>query len=205
MDFHGHINLQNNEMRKMAFDAETDFPASPVVGRMVFKNFTLYMCVDLNGILPIWVPVTNTINMYTHTQSTAATTWNIKHSLAGLNPVVQVYDSTDKLIIPQSVVATDSLNLTITFNTAITGKAVILKGDEIPTDGIGVLSPTRVAYTQDFTSATTIVVLHQLGYYPIVRAYVGGNEILPQSVIHDSIYQVTVTFSSAQTGTLRLA
>jgi len=205
MDFHGHINLQENQMRKLAFGAETDFPSSPVVGRMVFKGFTLYMCVALNGALPIWIPITNTINTYKHIQAGAATSWVINHKLTANYPVVQVYDENNKLMIPDTVTSTSVQQITITFSTAITGKAIIMSSDEIPTDGIGVLSPDQVAYAKSFSSQATIVVRHNLGYYPIVRAYIGGDEVQPANVIYDSIFQITVTFGSPQTGVLRLS
>jgi len=204
MDFHGHINLQENQMRKLAFGAETDFPSSPVVGRMVFKGFTLYMCVALNGVLPIWIPVTNTINTYKHTQAVASASWVIEHKLTAEYPVVQVYDENNQLAIPDTVTSTGEQEITITFGAAFTGKAIILSSDEIPADGVGILSPDAVAYAKSFTAEATIVVKHNLGYYPILRAYIGGDEVQPVSVIHDSIFQLTVTFGSAQTGVLRL-
>lgn len=204
MDFHGHINLQENQMRKLAFDSETDFPLVPVVGRLVFKDFTLYMCVALNGALPIWIPVTNSINTFKHTQAVAASSWVIEHKLTSTYPVVQVYDENNQLAIPDTVTSTGEQEITVTFGQAMTGKAIILSGDEMPADGVGILSPDLVAYTTSFTAQTTIVVKHNLGYYPIVRAYIGGDEVQPDNVVHDSIYQATVTFPSAQTGVLRL-
>ena len=204
MDFHGHINLQENQMRKLAFDSETDFPVVPVVGRLVFKGYVLYMCVALNGALPIWIPVTNTINTYKHTQAVASASWVIEHKLTANYPVVQVYDENNQLAIPDTVTSTGEQEITITFGTAITGKAIILSSDEIPADGVGILSPDAVSYAKSFTAEATIVVKHKLGYYPILRAYIGGDEVQPVSVIHDSIFQLTVTFGSAQTGVLRL-
>ena len=203
MDFYGHINLQNNEMRQMAFALETDFPATPAVGRTVFKHQTLYMCVALNGVTPIWIPMTNTINLYKHTQSVAATQWTVAHDLLTTSPAVQVYDSNDNLIIPDDVTIVDDSNLTIDLSTTMTGKAVIISGDEIPADGIGILAPESYSYEQDFTAVATIVVNHNLGYYPIIRLFVGGVEAQPQSVTHDSIFQATIVLSSPQTGTIR--
>lgn len=204
MDFHGHINLRENEMRKMAFDAEVDFPASPVVGRMVFKNFTLYMCVDLNGILPIWIPITNTISTHIHTQSVAATTWTVDHKLGTDSPVVQVYDENDQLMIADDIAVISTSRVEVTVSTAITGKVIVMGGDIMPVDGVGVLAPEQLAYTENVSGSATYVVKHNLGYYPIVRAFVGTEEIHPTSVTHDSIFQTTVTFSVSTNANLRL-
>jgi len=204
MDFHGHINLQENQMRKLAFDSETDFPVVPVVGRLVFKGYVLYMCVALNGALPIWIPVTNTINTFKHTQAVAADSWVIEHKLTAEFPVVQVYDENNQLAIPDTVTSTGEQEITITFGQAMTGTAIILSSDEIPADGVGVLSPDPVAYVTSFSSQSTMVIKHNLGYYPIVRVFIGGDEVQPSNVIHDSIYQITITFPSAQTGIVRL-
>ena len=58
-------------------------------------------------------------------------------------------------------------------------------------------------YDQAFTSTSTVVVTHNLGYNPIIRVFIGSQEVQPLSVIHDTIMQTTVTFSSPQTGTIR--
>lgn len=60
------------------------------------------------------------------------------------------------------------------------------------------------ALTQDFTSQTTVVFAHGLGGYPRVVVEVGGYEV-EADVTHDSTDQVTVRFSSAQTGRIQLS
>ena len=43
---------------------------------------------------------------------------------------------------------------------------------------------------------------HNLEYYPIIRVYTStGEEIQPESIIHNSVNQATITFTSASTGT----
>ena len=71
--------------------------------------------------------------------------------------------------------------------------------------GAQVLQPDQVTFTHTQTgSSTAWVVTHNLGYYPIVRVFLGTNlEIQPQTIIHDSIFQTTITFSSAQVGTAK--
>lgn len=204
MEFHGNIDLQDNEIQQMAFGADIDFPVTPVIGRMVFKNSKLYMCVDLNGILPIWLPITNTVNSYTHTQSVAATTWTITHNLQTLNPTVQLYNSFDSQLIPDAINVIDNNTISIVLSASITGKVVIVMGDEMPNDGIGILEPTIFAVTKQFDLQTTMVIRHNLGYYPIVRVFVGNEEIYPFNIIQDDIFQVTVTFTNPTSATIRL-
>lgn len=203
MKFYGDINLQNNEMQNLAYGIENDFPNDPIIGRIVFKNQTLYICADLNGILPIWVPITNTISMYKEDISVASASLTITHNLSTAYPIVQIYDSAGNLIIPDSVISSTADELVITLGSAITGKVVILKGDEMPANGATILTPDTYSYTIDMIAESSIVVNHELGYYPIVRAFIDDAEVLPLSVIHDSIFQTTVTFTNPQTATLR--
>jgi hypothetical protein len=63
---------------------------------------------------------------YVDDVSAAATTWTVNHSLNQKFVNVTVYDSADSVIIPQSIVATDANTTTITFNTAISGTAVVV-------------------------------------------------------------------------------
>ena len=70
---------------------------------------------------------------HVHTQSTSATSWTVTHSIGQKFVNVTVYDSTDNVIIPQSIVATSTTVTTITFNTAITGTAVVMGVPGSPT------------------------------------------------------------------------
>jgi len=62
---------------------------------------------------------------FVHDHTTSATSWTVTHNLGQKFVNVTVYDSTDNVIIPQTIVATSTTVTTITFNTAITGTAVI--------------------------------------------------------------------------------
>lgn len=80
--------------------------------------------------------------------------------------------------------------------------------------GIVVFSPYRLptpnpipsfdgTFTQDAPS-TTWIVDHNLGYYPMVRAYSGGIEIQPSNVAYVSLNRVILTFSSPIQGIIRV-
>lgn len=58
---------------------------------------------------------------HVHTQSGAATTWNVTHDLGVRYCNVTVVDDTHNVVIPQSVVFGSTTGLTVTFNTAISG------------------------------------------------------------------------------------
>jgi len=62
---------------------------------------------------------------YLHTSS-SATTWTVTHALGQKYCNVTIVDSTDEVIIPQSIVFTDANELVVTFNVAIAGKAVVM-------------------------------------------------------------------------------
>jgi hypothetical protein len=63
---------------------------------------------------------------YLHTQSAAATTWTVTHSLGQKYCNVTVVDSTDEVIIPQSITFNSTTQLTVTFTSSITGAVVVM-------------------------------------------------------------------------------
>ena len=62
-----------------------------------------------------------------YSQSLAASTWNINHNLDTQYPLVTIYDSSNAVVLPQSIVGTDANNITITFPPAQTGYANLSK------------------------------------------------------------------------------
>ena len=198
MKFYGHANLQKNELQNAALSTLTTFPTAPVVGMMAFVNSIVFICVQA-GSLPVWVPLTREITAYTHVQGTSASTWSITHNLNTTSVNVQIYDNLNKVIIPDSIETVSANAVEVLFNTSQAGRAVIVSGHFD-----GNVKPTY-AYTHYQNSAsTTWVVVHDLGYYPIVRVFIGSNEVQPASIVHDSTDQLTITFSTAQVGYARL-
>jgi hypothetical protein len=63
---------------------------------------------------------------YLHTQSAASTTWTVTHSLGQKYCNVTVVDSTDEVIIPQSITFNSTTQLTVTFTSSITGAVVVM-------------------------------------------------------------------------------
>lgn len=198
MKFYGHANLQQNELQNAALSTLTTFPTTPVVGQLAFVNSIVYICVG-SGSLPVWVPLTREITAYTHTQESNALTWSITHNLATTSVNVQVFDSNNRVIIPDEIETTGPNTCSVTFNTAQIGRAVIVSGHFD-----GVVKPTYAYTHQQTSSSTSWVITHNLGYNPIVRVFIGTNEVQPQSIVHDSTNQVTITFATAQVGYARL-
>jgi hypothetical protein len=72
---------------------------------------------------------TNWVNRkiyYLHNEDTAATTWTVNHGIGQRYCNVTVVDSSNEVVIPQSIVFDSTSQLTVTFNTAITGKVVVM-------------------------------------------------------------------------------
>jgi hypothetical protein len=156
------------------------------------------MSVDIGGGIPVWVPLTNEISTYVHNQSVAAAVWTINHNMNANTPGVQVYDSNSKMVIPDEITVLNNNTVTINMGVAMSGRAIVIQGAE---DG-----NLRPQYAFEYTQtnlATTWVVAHNLGYNPIVRVFIGNQEVQPQSIIHDSVNQVTITFSTPQVGIAR--
>jgi len=199
MKSYGHINFNENQAQQVAIGTETNFPSSPTPGRLVFKDKRLYICIEIVSGIPTWIPLTNELNTYVHLQQTPSATWNVTHNLGAVSPLVQVYDNaTNALFFPDAVTIVDQNNLTITLNTAISGRAIIMHGDITGAP----LPQFNYTHTQT-TLSDTWIVNHNLGYYPIIRVFVGAEEILPASIVHNSVNQATITFSQPLTGYAR--
>jgi len=197
MDFHGNINLKNNEMQKLVFQLETSFPTDAVVGTVVFKNKILYMAVAIgNDAGLVWIPLTESINTFVHDQTSAATAWTVTHNLGINNPVVQIYDSNHELIIPNDVSISTNLELVVTLNSAISGRAIVMGGDTIPVNGIGIIEPTLFA-AWDITNAVydnkSISLSSQLSDAQDATFNSDGTKLYTVSFSNTTVYQYSLS------------
>jgi len=199
MKFYGHANLQQNELQNAVLPIETAFPASPKVGQVAFVNSIVYICVSLAKSLPVWVPMTREITAFTHNQSVANDTWNVSHGLNTTSVQVQIFDDAQRVIIPDDIEVLTPDLVQVTFNTPIIGRAVVLTGHFD-----GNVKPTYSYTHYQDESSTSWVIMHGLGYNPIVRVFIGNQEVQPATITHDSLDQTTITFSSPQVGYARL-
>ena len=199
MKFYGHANLQQNELQNAVLPIETAFPSLPKVGQVAFVNSTVYICVNLANNLPVWVPMTREITAYTHDQNSAATIWTIAHNLNTTSVQTQIFDSLARVIIPDEIEILSPNVVQVTIGTPAIGRAVVITGHFD-----GTVKPTYAYTYYQSTADTTWVITHNLGYNPIVRVFIGNQEVQPVSITHDSTNQVTITFSTAQVGYARL-
>lgn len=71
---------------------------------------------------------TQSFKAFEHTQASASTTWIITHGLGTTTPVVDCWiddAGSDTKIMPDTVTATSSTVVTITFSTAYAGRALV--------------------------------------------------------------------------------
>lgn len=197
MKFFGHIDLNGNQIINASLQAQDEFPAGAKAGDLCFRRKRVYICADIESGMPVWVPMTQEIDTYVHTQQSAATTWTINHGLNTAVANITIYDENNKMIFADEVDASVFNQLVITFGTAQAGRAVVTLGDlyGAPKDVI--------AYTESFSNLSTWVVMHGLGYFPDVGIYIGGQMVQPQSIVNDSTTQCTITFSAPQSGSVR--
>lgn len=206
MKSYGHINMQQNELQETVLAVETNFPAMPVPGRLVFKDSRLYICISFNSGNPVWIPLTNEINNYEHVQSSSSSVWTIDHNLNTTLPSVQVYGADYRVVFPDDIQIVSNNQVKVKFTRPITGRAVVLTGEsavKAGTDG----SVTRPTYSYVHTQtepSMTWVIDHYLGYQPITRVFIGNEEIQPSMIYHDNNFTTTITFTQPYVGVARL-
>jgi hypothetical protein len=198
MKFYGDANLQQNELQNAVLSTLTQFPSTPKQGQIAFVRSIVYICVTA-GELPVWVPLTNEITAYTHNQEGVSANWTINHPLNTMSVNVQVYDGTNNVIIPDSILTTSPSQVLVNFSTPTGGRAVLVTGQFD-----GNVKPTY-AYTHQQTSqSTTWTINHNLGYNPVVRVFIGNDEVQPLTISHPSTMQTVITFTTVQAGFARL-
>lgn len=198
MKHYGHAYLQTNSSVIMDTSL-TSFPTSPTAGQLVFVSKRVWICVEIVSGQPTWIPLTNEIDTFVHTQASAATTWTITHNLNTTTPLVQIYGTDNKVFIPNEITVISNNVVSVDLGVSAAGRAVVMFGDITGAD------KQTFAYEHHQTNlAATWVIPHNLGYYPIVRVFVGSEEIQPASIVHDSLFQTTITFSQSYVGIARL-
>jgi hypothetical protein len=111
-----------------------DFSATSGVVSLVAKSIDAATDVDTTTVAPVaadvlswdgtnWVPKKA---YHVETVTVAGTSWTVTHSLGVKYCNVTVVDSSDEVVIPQSITFVDTAELTVTFNTAITGKVIVM-------------------------------------------------------------------------------
>lgn len=85
---------------------------------------TVGIVINMRGLV---LPVGGTLGQtYVHSQTAASVTWTVQHSLGSYDPLVQCYNASGSMIFPDTVTINDQNTVTLTFNPAVAGKAVVL-------------------------------------------------------------------------------
>ncbi|MFY0655408.1 MAG: hypothetical protein JXR12_01390 [Neptunomonas phycophila] len=201
MKFFGDISLNSNKIQEMALDMEDNFPIDPPTGRVVFRQQRVYIAAETVDGHTTWIPLTNTLNIHYHTQGSRQVVWEVNHNLGTTTPMVQVYDDANQqMFIPQDITIIDNNTLRITMTVPTSGRAVVMSGE-----ATGGNAPEAQSFTHEQTTPSDgWVINHNLGYNPFVRVFIGNEEVTPDSIIHNSITQTVVQFSTPKVGVARL-
>ena len=140
-----------------------------------------------------------------YTSGTAGTSWTFNHGLGTVTPLVQVYDTSGRQLLPANIISVDSANTKVEFAALTAGTLVVSNGysgssGTSGTSGINGISQ-GVFYTQG-TAGTSWTINHGLNnYIPIVQVYDADNKmIIPKDITLTSQNTVTVSFTTAQAG-----
>ena len=199
MKHFGEVNLRQNYLRSPALPLDTSFPVLPTTGQLVFKNRVLYICVEIAGGIPVWVPLTNEITAHSHFQTVPAAQWVVSHPLNTAQVSVTVYDDDTRVVIPAEIQVTGPNTVLVDFAEPVTGKVVVLTGHFD-----GQVMPSYAYEHYQTVLSDTWTVTHGLGRYPIVRVFIGNQEVQPASITFDSLDIVTITFTTPQVGQVKL-
>jgi hypothetical protein len=136
---------------------------------------------------------------YQHTQSSAANSWTINHNLSTFTPVVQVFDTNYKQILPKEIQSTTVNRTVVTFDYNQAGYAIVSKGlglTDINTDSTG------NTLVQGFTGSIWTINHNFNTLYPIVQVYSGSSIMIPDSVVSTNENTTTIVFSGSVQGTV---
>ena len=133
---------------------------------------------------------------YKHVQTTPSSTWTVSHGFDYQYVNIDVYNGSDELVIPASVVATDSNTITISFNTPLSGVAIVSTGGQA-VDELG----KNVIFEQS-TVSTNWRVTHSIGeQYPAVTVYdESDNVIIPERISAVDASKMDIIFADAISG-----
>lgn len=122
----GRFNAQSGSLENGLLPL-TALPVKASVNTICNLNGVLYKCKSLLNGYPVWASLDARPIMYEFTQSAGAKTWTINHGLATTKPLLQCYDSTNKLVSYSSATSSsDGNTLTVTFSSITKGSAVVV-------------------------------------------------------------------------------
>lgn len=128
MKKYGNLEMLGNSVLDFNIDPVSEWPTAPKLGRVINYNNRLYLCVATMGTdgLPSWIPLTVGIGTYVQNQSVPASSWVVNHGLNYRNPMVQVYDDQNDVVLPDQIESLDENSLVIHFSLPVSGRAVVI-------------------------------------------------------------------------------
>lgn len=184
-------------LKDASFEPLDKYPTKPKAGTAAFIKKRFMLCVTIENDIPFWIPLTQELNTYVHSQSLVETIWIVNHNINFSTPIVQVYDSTGNVIQPESIEPVDQDTIKIVFTDACRGRAILMFGTY---EG---LPRGDVAYAIAFANLDSITVAHNLGYRPSITVVSDGAEVQPKSIEHTSLSETVITFASPISGEVR--
>ena len=130
---------------------------------------------------------------------------SVVHNFGTKDVFVQVFESDDTLLIPQTVTTTNTNQVDIVFGDTLSGRVVIGKaGHILQNTGNFVSSSTAV---QTFTNATTASINHYLDSFNVITQVFDSNNnvIVPSNIKVATKDRVDLTFASSRSGKVVIA
>ena len=129
------------------------------------------------------------------TSWTAQTSVTVTHNLGTSAVLVQAFDASGNVVIPQGSTITSANVVTLSFGATFTGSVVVV--------GFG-STPPQQEYSTSWTNQTSVTVTHNLATTnAFVQVYdTGGNQVVPQHIAITSSNVVTLTFGAFFSGSV---
>jgi len=166
-----------------------------VIGGNISGSFNGTYTGDGSGLTGISLEeVTTVTDTFTSTTSKSVT-----HNFNSKNIFVSVYDNSDQLVVPATLTTTDVNTVTVTFDTATTGRVVVGKAGHVISGSV------FGSYREAVSGASTYNVTHNLNVeYPLVQSYLTSTkeQIIPSRILSTSVNAITVEFDDTFAGTI---
>ena len=113
-----------------------------------------------------------------------------------------VYDNTDKIVVPSQILAIDENNLKVYFSSPQAGNINVAPGGHMISGSVPATNIYGLVYSGSFTNQTTWSVAHNLNSdYPVVTVWNNSRDVvIPTRINSVDANNINVYFSSAQTG-----
>jgi hypothetical protein len=125
----GSLEIYDGNTADGAIANRRDLLARNITGSnaLISGSLTVSGSANISGSISLNGSVLSAVSGFQQTFS-AATTWTVTHNLNTAYPVITVYDSFNRVVLPASITATSANVVTITFNVATAGSVNILSG-----------------------------------------------------------------------------